>query len=134
MVDSAPADPERNERLERLRICLSQRLFCPLETVRPESRLTVDLGADSLDFVDLMFQLESQFDVAFEKDEFFLYFKETTAEGYLKPDAVERLATWIPEMAAVPEGEPATLEQLVRMITVESLLRLVETKLPPPST
>lgn len=119
----------RDERLARLRNCLSERLFCPLESIRPESRLTVDLGADSLDFVDLMFQLESLFNVAFEKDEFFLYFKETTADGHLKPEAIQRLAVWVHALSAVPAGKPVTLQQLVGMITVESLVCLVESKL-----
>lgn len=129
MTDRDVANSGRAERLERLRNCLAERLFCPVETIAPESRLTVDLGADSLDFVDLMFQLESQFQVAFEQDEFFLYFKETTASGHLKPDAVQRLALWLPAMAALPAGEQVTLEQLVGMITVESLLCLIESKL-----
>src|SRR4051812_23200952 len=51
----------RQARLDAVRRCVAERLFRDIGEVTPGSRLITDLGADSLDFVDLLFQLEKRF-------------------------------------------------------------------------
>lgn len=42
---------------------ISQQLNIPLEKVLPESRIVQDLGADSLDIVELLMSLEEEFGI-----------------------------------------------------------------------
>ena len=46
---------------ERLRSLICIVLSMPVEQVRPESRLVDDLGAESIDFLDLRFRIEEAF-------------------------------------------------------------------------
>ena len=46
-----------------MRTLVSQSLAVDLPTVRMESRLTTELGASSLDFVDMNFMIEKRFGV-----------------------------------------------------------------------
>ncbi len=56
-----PADPplvDRQRLGELVRHIVADVLMVPLEQVTPESRLVADLGAESIDFLDLVFRLE----------------------------------------------------------------------------
>ena len=54
-----------DEILEAVRESIADVLKIPLEDVKPDSVLTDDLEAVSIDFVDIMFRLESRFNVEF---------------------------------------------------------------------
>ena len=41
------------------------------EEVKPEARLSEDLGAESIDYLDITFQLEKTFGISIDKDELF---------------------------------------------------------------
>ena len=48
---------------EKVRDVIVETLGCEAEAVKPEASLEEDLGADSLDVVDLLMTLEDEFDV-----------------------------------------------------------------------
>jgi len=54
-----------DEILEAVRESIADVLRVPLDEVEPDSVLTDDLGAVSVDFVEIMFRLESTFNVKF---------------------------------------------------------------------
>jgi acyl carrier protein len=54
--------------LERIQTVVAETLRIPRERVQPDSLLTSDLGAESLDFVDIEFKLEMEFGVEFYHD------------------------------------------------------------------
>ncbi len=51
------------ELYERMKLVLSEELDVPAEQLRPEASLVDDLGADSLDLVNLALQVEEAFGV-----------------------------------------------------------------------
>jgi acyl carrier protein len=55
------------ELLERVRGCVAKVVAVSPDQIKPESRLTVDLGFDSLDLVELMFALEQEFGIRLEQ-------------------------------------------------------------------
>ena len=62
--DARPAaTPVRAETLERLRELVSTQLGVAPEEIVPEARILDDLGADSLDVVELVMALEEAFDI-----------------------------------------------------------------------
>ena len=50
---------DRNQIFGRLRAMLADSLAAPEQTITMQSRLIDDLGADSLDFVDLVFAIDT---------------------------------------------------------------------------
>ncbi len=105
------------------------------EAITPQSRLINDLGASSLDFLDLMFMLERRFGVRVQEDEFGFVSKmdATAPDGMrqvtLSPEALERLKQWLPALSSLPKPAEVTTGQLFAMVTVETLWFLVESKL-----
>jgi acyl carrier protein len=133
-TENSPSTAVRDERIEFLRKCVAERLFLQQDEVKLESRLIDDLGADSLDFIDLLFQLESRFGVAFQQDEFIDFtFRKLTPEGFLMLEAVEQLSAWLPDLKDVDDPQQVTVWQLLSLIKVETLLEMVERKLDQPT-
>ena len=108
---------------------LSDRLAVPLADITAESLLIDELGADSLDFVDLMFVFEKEFGVKILEDELASLAK---MEGAIPPEVVEKVRGWVPDLAIGPDT-PLTAATLFRRLTVESLWRMIEERLPAPT-
>jgi acyl carrier protein len=126
------ANPQtvRDERIAVIRQFVAERLFRKPEEVTLQSRLIADLGADSLDFVDFQFQIEKHFGIEFGPGDFFdSSFRWVTKEGFLKKEAVERFGGIMPGLQEAPDPEKVPIGELLNLITVETLLRIVEQKM-----
>ena len=55
--------------LEKVQSMLAEALNLPVEKVLPESKIVEDLGADSLDVVELLSRLEDEYGVMIPDDE-----------------------------------------------------------------
>jgi acyl carrier protein len=103
--------------------------------VTPESRLIDDLGADSLDFVDLVFAIEKEFDVKLrEADLNFLGrldFSSPTVmkDGFITEQTLETLAPMLPALQHVADRAHVTPGQLFSMLTVDSVRLMIERRL-----
>ena len=49
--------------LEKIQAMLAEALNLPLEKITPDSKIVDDLGADSLDVVELLSQLEEEYGI-----------------------------------------------------------------------
>ncbi len=109
--------------------CVAQSLAIEPARIEVHSRLIPDLGADSLDFMDIMFSLERRFDIKLQKEDFDLLARvkmskeEAIVEGKLTPPARERLRKWLPAMPVEGEVHP---KDLGTFITIETLMIIVE--------
>lgn len=56
---------------EKLQKVLHEALNTDLEDIKPESTLVGDLGAESIDFLDITFRIEREFNIKIEKFEIF---------------------------------------------------------------
>lgn len=54
---------------EKIRTILSEQLDIEEDEITPESRIADDLGADSLDIVDLVMAIEDEFEVEIPDEE-----------------------------------------------------------------
>ena len=54
---------------EEVRKILAEQLYLSEDEVKPTSRIKADLGADSLDVVDLVMALEDEFNVEIPEDQ-----------------------------------------------------------------
>lgn len=55
--------------LEKIQTMLAEALNLPVEKVLPDSKIVDDLGADSLDVVELLSQLEDEYGVTIPDEE-----------------------------------------------------------------
>ncbi len=55
--------------LEKIQAMLAEALNLPVEKVTPDAKIVDDLGADSLDVVELLSQLEDEYGITIPDDE-----------------------------------------------------------------
>lgn len=55
--------------IEKIRNIIASQLNLPMEKVLPTSKIVEDLGADSLDIVELLMSLEEQFGITLSDDQ-----------------------------------------------------------------
>ena len=126
---------EREKIREVMRGLVADSLALKVDEVRLESRLTDDLGADSLDFIDIIFLIEKKFGIKVRDGEFDFISRldfsspKVMKEGYLTPEAIERLKDRLPALNQVPDSTKVTPAKLFSLISVETLCLLVERKL-----
>ncbi len=102
--------------------------------VKPESRLMTDLGADSLDLVELMFLLEQEFGIRLTREDLSLSAQlglpeeELRTGEVLTPRALELLRARFPHASDVLH-EGATRRELAALLTVEEIARSVRGRL-----
>ncbi len=60
-----------NEVFQKIQETLSQALGVEKDDIHPESSLVRDLGAESIDFIDIIFRLEKSFDIKIPSGELF---------------------------------------------------------------
>jgi acyl carrier protein len=123
----------RDEIESTLCALLADSLALSRDEITRERRLFEDLGADSLDFIDIAFSIEKAFSIKVRDSELdFLSRLDFSSpavmrDGYLTRETVERLQAWLPGLR---EREPDTVtpRELFSLITVETLCLLVERK------
>jgi len=102
--------------------------------VTADASLIDDLGAESLDFLDLVFQLETEYGVKIPRDGIRQAAQEGLAEGFeqgdvLTPAALERLRLLMPEVPASRLATGLKAHQIASLFTVETFVRLVAWRL-----
>jgi acyl carrier protein len=63
--------PTKDEVFEKVRVALTEALGVDDEDVTPEATMVGDLGAESIDFLDIVFRLEKSFGIEIPRSEFF---------------------------------------------------------------
>lgn len=111
----------------KVRACIADSLAVDVDEVKLESRLIDDLGADSLDFVDIIFQLDSELNIKVRESEFNFITRldfsspEVMQQGHLTEDVLQNLDSWLPALQHVPDRSRVTPQQLFSLITVEAI-------------
>jgi acyl carrier protein len=123
---------ERDDVFGRLRPMIADSLAVDAAEITLQSRLIDDLGADSLDFVDLMFAIEREFGVKLrEADLNFLTrldFSSPTVmrDGFLTAETLASLTPLLPALQKLPDSTRVTPRQLFSLLTVETLCLMIE--------
>lgn len=119
----------------RVRALVAASLAVPEGDIRPDSRLITELGADSLDFVDIGFAIEKAFGVKLrESDLNFLTRLDLSSpavvqDGFLTPAALDEIAPLLPALAGVPDRTRLTPRDLFALLTVETLCLMIQRQL-----
>lgn len=119
---------------ERVRIAIAEGLALQPEQVEAQHYLTDDLGAESLDYLDVVFRLEEAFGIQITRGEMENAAKGDMADADFAPDGVisdaglERLRELLPESAdrIQPGLKPG---RILELFQVQTFVRIVERKL-----
>lgn len=112
--------------------CVAKSLVKNEGDITLKSRIIEDLGADSLDFMDIIFQLESAFSIKLKKEHFDFIIasgltkEEAIVDGKISEEAKGRLKVWLPELPL--EGGLAP-KDLANYLTIESLCFVISKNL-----
>ncbi len=123
----------RDEILSKVRTVLVDALAVDDEDVTPDASLTKDLGAESIDFLDIQFKLEQAFGFKIAQGEMFpedlLKNPEFVKEGKVTPAGMAQLRQRLPHVNfATFESDPQAAK-LGQMFTVDAIVTFVASKL-----
>ncbi|HEY3448903.1 MAG TPA: phosphopantetheine-binding protein [Myxococcales bacterium] len=112
---------------------VAESLSRPLEEVKPESNLMADLGAESLDFLDIVFRIERAFEIQITRGEMERAARGDMTEEDFAPGGVisemglQRLRELMPEAKdrIVPGLRPT---QILTLFTVQTFVNLAAGK------
>lgn len=124
----------RDDIFEKIQEVLDDALGVDEDEVTPDASLTADLGAESIDFLDIVFRLEKTFDFKISQGELFpenlTENEEWVADGKLTDNGLEMLRGRMThvDFGAYGEGD-REVSKIGDLITVNSLVNFVEIKL-----
>jgi acyl carrier protein len=125
--------PTYEQIFEKVQATLVDALGVDEEEVTRDATLQGDLGAESIDFLDIVFRLERNFGIKIPRGELFpenlTADPEWIADGKLTNKGVEELKTRLPfaDISKI-EGDP-TVDKIGDLYTVDMLVQYVQSKL-----
>lgn len=124
---------ERSEIFEKVRGVIVEALAVDEDEVTPDATIFKDLGAESIDMLDIAFQLEQAFGFKIGQGEMFpegvAGDPEMVSEGVVTPKGLEMLRQRAPHIdLAALESDPR-IEKVREVFTVDALVTFVDNKL-----
>jgi acyl carrier protein len=123
----------RDEIFVKVRDVLVDALAVDEDEVTPHAVLTSDLGAESIDFLDIVFKLEQAFGFKIAQGELF---PENVAqdpkyvkEGKITPEGIAALRARLPHADFSKLERDSSLKSVATVFTVDTLVNFVERKL-----
>lgn len=124
--------PTKQEVFEKIRTALVDALGVDEEEVTPEATMVGDLGAESIDFLDIVFRLEKAFNIEIPRSELFpediLTNAEYVKDGKVTPEGVEELKKRMPFADLTKFSANPMVQDFGNLLTVNDLCRYVESK------
>lgn len=122
----------KEEVFSKLQTALVDALGVDEEEVTPQARLVGDLGAESIDFLDIVFRLEKAFDIKIPRGELFPEDILTNAEfvqnGRLTPDGLVQLKARMPFADLTNFSANPAVQDFGNLLTVQDMCRYVQSK------
>jgi acyl carrier protein len=124
--------PTKEEVRLKVQTALVDALAVDEDEVTPEATMVGDLGAESIDFLDIVFRLEKAFDIEIPRSELFpediLTNAEYVQDGLVTARGLEELKTRMPFADLTRfEANPA-IQDFGNLLTVSDLCRYLESK------
>ena len=122
----------RDEILEKVTETLVDALGVDDDEVTSEATLVDELGAESIDFLDIVYKLERAFDIEIPREELFpddiLTSSELVQDGKVTPEGLEQLKARMPFADLTRFETNPLVQDFANLLTVSDLCRYVETK------
>ena len=121
------------EILEKIQHILSSALGVDCDEVRPEASLTRDLGAESIDFIDIIFRLEKAFDIKIPSGELFpgnlLNDDRFVQDGIVTSDGLTELKIKVPYLDVDYFARDPQVARLAEFFTVQMVVDYLKDRL-----
>ena len=125
--------PTSNEIYEKVREILVDALGADESECTMDATLMGDLGAESIDFLDIVFRLERNFGIKIPRGELFpenlTADPEWIADGKLTSKGVEELKTRLPFADVTKIEDDPAVDKIGDLYTVDMLVQYVQSKL-----
>ena len=104
------------------------------DEVAPDAKLMADLGAESIDFLDIVFRMEKAFGIKIPREELFpaeslLSNTEFISGGKLTPKGLDELKKRMPHTDISKFAADPNINKIGDLFTVEVLVNFVDAKL-----
>ena len=122
---------------EKIQEIISEALYCEKDQVQRNANLMTDLGAESIDFLDIVFRLEKAFSIKLPKGEIELKARGDLAEGefevhgVLQDKGLARLRAMMPEISPDKIKTGLRVKDIATLFTVATFERMVLERLNP---
>jgi len=124
--------PTKEEIFDKIRIALIDALGVDEEDVTPQATLVGDLGAESIDFLDLVFRLEKAFNIKIPRGELFpediLTDAKYVQDGKVTEQGVAELRKRMPFANLEDFAKNPIVQDFGNLLTVADMCRFVESK------
>ncbi len=124
--------PTKDEIFEKIQVALVDALGVDDDEVTPEATLVGDLGAESIDFLDIVFRLEKGFDIKIPRGELFpedvLTDSQYVQDGRVTEAGIEELRKRMPFANLAAFAENPVVQDFGNVLTVADMCRFVESK------
>ena len=125
----------KEEVFEKIRTALGDALGVDDDEVTPEATLVGDLGAESIDFLDIVFSLEKAFNIEIPRSELFpediLTNAEFVQDGKVSDVGIVQLKERMPFADLSKFEANPVVQDFGNLLTVSDMCRYVEGKLSP---
>jgi len=125
--------PSREEIFVSVRETLVDALGVDEDEVREDATLTNDLGAESIDFLDIVFRLERSFNIKIPRGELFpddiLNNPEYVESGRMTQTGLDRLKSAMPHADFSTFEKDPDVSKMPELFTVGTIINYVEAKL-----
>jgi acyl carrier protein len=126
--------PTKEEIYGKIRNALVEALGVDDEEVTPEATLVGDLGAESIDFLDIVFRLEKAFDIKIPRGELFpedvLTNAEYVQDGRVTERGLAELRKRMPFADLDEFAKNPAVQDFANLLTVADMCRFIEGKVP----
>lgn len=126
--------PSRDEIFEKVQETLVDALGVDDDEVTEEATLSGDLGAESIDYLDILFRLEKAFDIKIPRGELFpenLSAADSSfvEDGKVTAAGLEELKSKMPHADFDAFAEDPKVENIQDLFTVKMIVNFLENKL-----
>jgi acyl carrier protein len=124
--------PTKEEVYEKIKVALVDALGVDDDEIKPEATLVGDLGAESIDFLDIVFRLEKAFDIKIPRGELFpedvLTDQKYIQDGRVTEHGVAELRKRMPFANLDNFAKNPVVQDFGNVLTVADMCRFIEGK------
>ena len=124
--------PTKDEVFELVKEGLVEALALDDDEVTREATMVGDLGAESIDFLDIVFRLEKSFDITIPQKDLFpqdvLTDAQYVEDGVVNPAGITELKQRMPFADLSKFEQNPNVQEFGEMLTVNDLCRYIESR------
>lgn len=125
-----------DEVFDKVRTVLVDALVVDEEDVKPDAKISADLGAESIDYLDIVFRLEKAFNIKIQQGEMMpdnvMNDPKFVQDGKITDLGIAELRKrmpYVPSQNFDALDKNRSVEEFMNLFTVETIVRFVQQKL-----